>query len=54
MPQQEVVVTILEMRGDRVRIGIEAPAHIRVHRHEVWLRIQDGSPEKPLASVASA
>jgi len=54
MPQQDVVVTVLEVRGDRVRIGIEAPAQIRIHRHEVWQRIQQGSPEKPLEAVASA
>jgi carbon storage regulator len=54
LPQQEVTVTVLEVRGDRVRIGIEAPAHIRIHRHEVWQRIQEGSSERPLPSVASA
>ncbi len=55
LPEQEVVVTVLEVRGDRVRIGIEAPEHIRIHRHEIWRRIQDGNPEKrPVESAASA
>jgi carbon storage regulator len=33
-------VTITEIRGDKVRIGVEAPKHIIVHRHEVHEAIQ--------------
>jgi len=47
MPQQEVVITVLEVRGDRVRLGIEAPADIRIHRQEIWQRIQQGRADKP-------
>lgn len=35
-----VVVTIVEIRGDKVRLGIEAPTHIPVHRQEVYEAIQ--------------
>jgi carbon storage regulator len=31
----DIVVTILEVRGDVVRVGIDAPRHIQVHREEV-------------------
>jgi len=31
-----VVVTVLEIRGDRVRLKIEAPPEMPVHRQEVW------------------
>ena len=31
-----VTVTIIEIRGDKVRIGIEAPDDVVVHRQEVW------------------
>jgi carbon storage regulator len=55
LPQQQVTVTVLEVRGDRVRLGIEAPAHIRVHRQEVWQRIQvQEASEKPRQPVTSA
>lgn len=30
-----VVVTVIEVRGDKVRIGIEAPRDVTVHRQEV-------------------
>ena len=35
-----VVVTIVDVRGDRVRLGIEAPREVSVHRREVYEAIQ--------------
>ena len=35
-----VVVTIVDIRGDKVRLGIEAPQEIPVHRREVYDAIQ--------------
>jgi len=37
----DVFVTILEVRGRQVRVGIEAPAHMVVHREEIYRRIQE-------------
>ena len=36
----DVVVTIVDIRGDKVRLGIEAPQSIPVHRQEVYDAIQ--------------
>jgi len=36
----DVVVTVLEVRGDQVRLGIRAPRHIDVHREEVYAELQ--------------
>ncbi|MCG3136652.1 MAG: Translational regulator CsrA [Phycisphaerae bacterium] len=36
----EIQITIVDIRGDKVRIGIEAPTHIAVHRKEVYDAIQ--------------
>lgn len=30
-----IVITVVEVRGDKVRLGIEAPAEVPVHRQEV-------------------
>jgi carbon storage regulator len=30
-----IVITIVEVRGDKVRVGIEAPADVKVHRKEI-------------------
>jgi carbon storage regulator len=35
----EVSLHVLEVRGNQVRLGIEAPRHIPVHREEVYQRI---------------
>lgn len=34
---ENIVITIVEVRGDKVRIGIDAPAHIAVDREEIWV-----------------
>lgn len=34
----EVVITIVRVQNDKVRIGIEAPLHVVVHREEVHAR----------------
>lgn len=36
----EIVVTIVDIRGDKVRLGIEAPKEVSVHREEVWVSIK--------------
>jgi carbon storage regulator len=36
----KVVITIVDIRGDKVRLGIEAPSEIPVHRQEVYEAIK--------------
>ena len=36
----KVVVTIVDIRGDKVRLGIEAPEEVPVHRQEVYEAIR--------------
>lgn len=38
-----ITVTVLGMTRHDVRIGIDAPAHVPVHRDEIWRRIQAAS-----------
>ena len=55
-----IVITIVDIRGDKVRLGIEAPNEVPVHRQEVFEAIQrenrkSGSPSSGGAtSKASA
>lgn len=35
-----IVITIVDIRGDKVRLGIDAPTEIPVHRREVYEAIQ--------------
>lgn len=39
----EVSLHVLEIRGNQVRLGIEAPRHIPIHREEVYQRIHNKS-----------
>ena len=32
----EIEITVVDIRGDKVRLGINAPRHIQVHRKEVY------------------
>jgi len=52
-----IKVTIVDIRGDKIRLGIEAPSHIAVHRQEVYEAIQrdkltqsSGAEEQPSAA----
>ncbi|MCB0995989.1 MAG: carbon storage regulator CsrA [Acidimicrobiales bacterium] len=36
---QDITITVLELRGDQVRIGIQAPRSVSVHREEVFAEI---------------
>jgi len=43
----DVEVIIIDVRGDKVRLGITAPKNIPVHRKEVYEAIQRQKPEQP-------
>jgi carbon storage regulator len=48
-PPNQVVVTLIEIRGDKIRLGFEAPANIPIHRQEIYNAIQrDGQKKPPL------
>ena len=40
-----IVITIVDIRGDKVRLGIQAPVEIPVHRQEVYDAIQRENQE---------
>ena len=50
----DVKITVIEVKGKQVRIGIDAPRNYIIHREEVYIRIQEENKraaEKTLVSL---
>ena len=48
---ENIVITVVEVRGDKVRLGIEAPQEIPIHRsevHDAILKIADSIDTEPV------
>ena len=50
-----IVLTVLEIRGDRVRLGFEGPIDVPIHREELHRRLtRDGQAKAPSLELAGA
>ena len=49
----DIVITVIEIRGDKVRLGIVAPKDVPVHRQEVYEAIHGHSPDSTTPLVIS-
>jgi carbon storage regulator len=47
----EVEVTVVEIKGDAIKLGINAPKAIKVHRKEIYLAIQRENIDATKASI---
>lgn len=49
----DIEITILEIKGDQVKIGINAPKAVPIYRKEIYLQIQESNKEaaQGIASV---
>lgn len=46
-----VEVMVVEIRGDKVRLGFVAPPEVPIHREEIWVQIQGGIDTQPANPV---
>ena len=51
MINNDIEVTILEIKGDQVKVGINAPKSVPVYRKELYLQIQEANKEAVAADV---
>ena len=52
--RDDIVVTVVEVRGDKVRLGIDAPKDVPVHRREVYEAIKRAESPREASQDASA
>ncbi|RYP85025.1 carbon storage regulator [Nocardioides guangzhouensis] len=56
----DITITVLEVRGDVVRVGIDAPRSLKVHRAELLVQLEESNRESAspsddaVASIARA
>ena len=41
-----IEITVLDVKGDQVKLGISAPREVPVYRKEIYLQIQEANKEK--------
>ncbi len=47
----DVTISVLEISGSSVRLGIEAPSEIPVYRHEIWVAVKQENQAAANASI---
>ena len=48
----DITITLLEIKGSQVKLGIEAPRNISIHRYEVYERIREENLESSDVSAS--
>ena len=54
MVGDDVEVHVTSIRGDKVRLAMNAPRNLAIHRKEIWTQIQKVANSKPVDGEASA
>ena len=47
----DIEITVLEVKGDQVKIGIDAPKSVPIYRKEIYLQIEESNKEAAKSNV---
>lgn len=47
----DIEITVLEVKGDQIKIGISAPKSVPIYRKEIYLQIQESNKEAAQTTV---
>jgi len=50
----EITLTVLDVRGDNVKLGVDAPRHVTIHREEVYQDILQANQQAVKGGISSA
>lgn len=50
---EAIEITVVEIRGDSIRLGIKAPSSVTVHRKEIWDQVQQQNRAAAASQPAS-
>jgi carbon storage regulator len=48
----DIIIKVFEVKGNQVRIGVDAPREVKVHREEIYQRIKNGDVKVGVGAVA--
>lgn len=48
-----IKITIVEIKGNQIRVGIDAPREERIYREEIWLQIREENQQAAEAAMSS-
>ena len=52
MVGDDVEIKVVGINGNRVKLGIDAPKNLAIHRKEIWVKIQGDQASAPIESAA--
>lgn len=49
---ENIIITVVEIRGDKVRLGIQAPRDVAIHRSEIYDQLKKATSEETTPAPA--
>lgn len=47
----DIEITVVSVKGDQIKLGINAPKHVEIHRKEIFMEIQKENEDASIGSI---